>query len=409
MTLRPLPRSLDPLEDETLVGFILRLARHNGTTPEQVAARLGLMDGPGETPGVVSPWLLADMDKPRLARAARAAHLTVAEADKLLLAPMGHRYGLVSRRYRPWTSPRQLDRPNRWILVRTSQYCPSCLAGDGSPQGALNGGAWRRSWRLPVVFACVRHRQLLHRVCPACRTPGQFARAGLIARPGMEELHPAQCRSPSAPGSVGVRLSVCGADLSRVGPARIPEDADSLKALLALQGRLDELLATNGPPSVGSCGRLVPVAQYFIDLRVVATLILASWPEASRFAATPTLAQAIEREAVQRMRDSRRRTRRGGSKSPYGINSLLSPMESALTMGAVLGIAVSVLEARDKNWTERVLRPFYDAALALNRDTFRRLARLPGTSLALQQVLGVAKETADTLSPEIYVRGPRNG
>ncbi len=32
MTLRPLPRSLDPLEDETLVGFILRLASHNGTT-----------------------------------------------------------------------------------------------------------------------------------------------------------------------------------------------------------------------------------------------------------------------------------------------------------------------------------------------------------------------------------------
>jgi hypothetical protein len=79
-----------------------------------------------------------------LGRAVRAAQLTVAEADKLLLAPMGHRYGLVSRRYRPWTSPRQLDRPNRWILVRTSQYCPSCLAGDGSPEEALNGGAWRR-------------------------------------------------------------------------------------------------------------------------------------------------------------------------------------------------------------------------------------------------------------------------
>ncbi|MFD4339965.1 hypothetical protein ACFWPP_22635 [Streptomyces anulatus] len=225
----------------------------------------------------------------------------------------------------------------------------------------------------------------------------------------MEELHPAQCRSPSFPGSGGIRLSVCGADLSRVGPACIPEDADSLKALLALQGRLDELLAINGPQNVMSCGRLVPVAQYFIDLRVVATLILASWPEASRFAATPALAQAIEREAVQRMRDSRRRTRRGGSKGPYGINSLLSPMDSAQTMGTVLGIAVSVLEARDKNWTQRVLRPFYDTALALNRDTFRRLARLPGTSLGLQHVLGVAKEASDTPNLKIHVRGPRNG
>ncbi|MCL7378356.1 hypothetical protein [Streptomyces sp. 35G-GA-8] len=84
-------------------------------------------------------------------------------------------------------------------------------------------------------------------------------------------------------------------------------------------------------------------------------------------------------------------------------------MESPLTMGAVLGIAESVLEARDKNWAERVLRPLYDAALVLHRDSFRELARLPGTSLALQRVLGVVKETADSPSPEIYVRGPRNG
>ncbi|WP_369695782.1 TniQ family protein [Streptomyces coelicoflavus] len=269
--MRPLPRSLDPLDDETLVGFILRLARHNGTPPDHIASRLGLMDAQGESPGVVSPWLLVDMDKPRLVRVARAAHLIVAEADKLLLAPMGRRYGLVGRRYRPWTSPRQLDRANRWVFVRTSQYCPSCLAGDGGPQEALSGGAWRRSWQLPAVFACVRHQQLLHRVCPACRTPGQFARAGLIARPGTGDLHPAQCRSSSASGPGGGRSVVCGADLSRIRPARTSDVADSLKTLLALQERLDALLTTDGSQGTMSCGQLVPVAQYFIDLRVVAT------------------------------------------------------------------------------------------------------------------------------------------
>lgn len=175
-----------------------------------------------------------------------------------------------------------------------------------------------------------------------------------------------------------------------------------------LQERLDALLSTDGPQRVMSCGQFVPVAQYFIDLRVVATLILASWPEAGPFAATPALAQAIEREAEQRLRDSRRRTP-GGSKRPYGINSLLAPMESPSAMGAVLGIAECVLEARDKHWTKRVLGPFYDAALVLHRDTFRGLARLPGTSLALQWVLGVVKQAADSSSPEIYFRGPRNG
>ncbi|MFF3454369.1 hypothetical protein ACFYXH_08555 [Streptomyces sp. NPDC002730] len=178
--------------------------------------------------------------------------------------------------------------------------------------------------------------------------------------------------------------------------------------LLALQQRLDVLLSADGPQRANSCGQLVAVAQYFIDLRVVATLVLASWPEASGFVATPNLAQAIGREAEQRLRDSRRRTS-GASKRPYGINSLLSPMESPLTMGAVLGIAERMLDAREKQWTRMVVDPLYSSALALHRDTFQELARLPGTSSALQEVLGVAKETMDSWNPEIYIRGPRNG
>ncbi|MFJ9324234.1 TniQ family protein [Streptomyces globisporus] len=409
MTRRPLSRSLDPLADETLVGFLLRLARHNGTTPAQIAARMGLMDPADGTPGIVSPWLLADMDKPRLVRVARAAHLTVPEASKLLLAPMGHRYGIVSRRYQPWTTPQQLDRPNRWVFMRTSQFCPPCLAGDDDPLGLLYGGAWKRSWRLPMVFACSGHQRLLSSICPECRTPGQYAAKGLIARASAEDLHPAQCRATAQPNRTGeVRRSVCGSNLARIRPPRPPGDADSLSALLALQQRLDVLLSADGPQKVNSCGQLVPVAQYFIDLRVVATLVLASWPEANAFAATPTLAQAIGREAEQRLRDSRRRTS-GASKRPFGISSLLSPLESPLTMGAVLGIAERLLDGRERRWTGMVVGPLYDSARTLHRDTFQKLARLPGTSSGLQGVLGVAKETTDSANPEIYIRGPRNG
>ncbi|MEU0450580.1 TniQ family protein [Streptomyces tendae] len=409
MTSRALSRSLDPLDDETIVGFLLRLACHNGTNPAQIAARMGLMDEAGNAPGVVSPWLLADMDKPRLVRAARATHLTAVEASKLLIAPMGHKYGLVSRRYWPWTSPQQLARPNRWVFIRTSQYCPQCLAGDDDTLGRLYGGAWKRAWRLPVVFACSRHQQLLSRTCPKCRTPGQFAPTGLIARPGTEDLHPAQCRAVSSSPHTGRgRRSVCGTDLAGIRPPRLPGDADSIGVLLALQQRLDALLSADGPQKVNSCGELVSVAQYFIDLRVVATLVLASWPEASGFAATPTLAQAVGREADQRLRDSRRRTS-GASKRPYGINSLLAPMESPLTMGAVLGIAERMLDGREKQWSQRAVGPVYGGALTLHRDTFRKLARLPGTSSALQEVLGVAKEATVSSNTEVYIRGPRNG
>lgn len=90
-----------------------------------------------------------------------------------------------------------------------------------------------------------------------------------------------------APHTGRGRRSVCGTDLARIRPPRLLVDADSIGVLLAVQQRLDALLSADGPQKVNSCGQLVPVAQYFIDLRVVATLVLASWPEASGFARHP--------------------------------------------------------------------------------------------------------------------------
>ncbi|MEU7205915.1 TniQ family protein [Streptomyces sp. NPDC045470] len=411
---RPLPRSLDPLDDETLVGFLLRLAHHNGTDPAQIATRMGLTETQGAAAGIASPWLLADMDKPRLVRAARAAHLTVAEADKLLLSPMGLRYGLVSRRYSPWTDPGQLGRPSRWVYLRTSQYCPPCLAGDDSPIQRLYGGAWKRIWRFPVVFACSQHQQLLQRTCPVCRAPAQSAQTGIIARPATPDLHPAQCRSAPTAASGSRRGSVCGADLPREHSPRKKEDATSLKVLLALQQRLDVLLSADGPSTVKSCGRLVPVAQYFIDLRIVASLILASWPEARSYAPTPVLAEAIGREAERRRRAVLRRKPTAGKKTPAPAprTSLLAPLESPSTAGAVLAIAEQLLDARENRWTRIALEPIYLKAMEIGRHAVGDLARHPGRSAALQTALSIGGGPVDLRSEEeeICIRlGPRNG
>ncbi|WP_413966501.1 TniQ family protein [Actinacidiphila polyblastidii] len=402
---RPLPRSLDPLYDETLVGFVLRLACHNGTVPAEIAARMGLTDETSATPGFVPSWQLADMDKPSLVRAARVAQLTVAEADQLLLAPLGHRYGLVSRRYRPWTDPQQLSRPDRWIFIRASQYCPPCLKGDSDLLGQLYGGAWKRAWRLPVMFACSRHQQLLGRYCPKCRTPGQFSSNGLITRAGAGELHPTQCRGTASDASSGGRRAVCGANLARAHSPRMPADSDTQGFLLALQQRLDALLSDDGPQVANSCGTSIPVAQYFVDLRVVATLVMASWPEAIGFAATPALAKAIEREVEQRRRSRRRAP--GGTKRYYGANSSLSPTESSLAMGAVLGIAERILDGREKQWTEMAVGPLYRGPLRAG--TFPELVRQSGTSSALQEILGVVPRAEDVQSSDTYDRSPRNG
>ncbi|MBC9730289.1 TniQ family protein [Streptomyces sp. TRM68367] len=165
MTLRPLPRTLTPLEDESLVGLILRLAHHSGSTPAAIAARMGLSDRRGIH--VPAGSLLTLLPR-RLAEAAHVAGLSLPEMENLLLAPLGVRYGPLSQQHAPWYGPQLLTQPRRWVHLRTTQFCERCLAGKGSPLGARLGGPWKRHWHLPVVFACVEHRRLLRRCCPHC-------------------------------------------------------------------------------------------------------------------------------------------------------------------------------------------------------------------------------------------------
>lgn len=73
-------------------------------------------------------------------------------------------------------------------------YCPQCLAGDGSPIQDQHGGAWRKTWRLPIVFACAVHRRLLEHLCPSCGQPAMSA-ASLIPCSRVGGLHPVQCRT----------------------------------------------------------------------------------------------------------------------------------------------------------------------------------------------------------------------
>lgn len=41
---RPLPRTLVPLEDESLVGLLPSLAQHTGSSPAAIEVRMGLAD-----------------------------------------------------------------------------------------------------------------------------------------------------------------------------------------------------------------------------------------------------------------------------------------------------------------------------------------------------------------------------
>ena len=236
--LSPLPRSLDPLPDESLPGYLLRLAHRLGLAPARVMQLTGLTAGrDGHQPARRS--LMMHLDEAPAGAFARVTRLTAAEASQLCMSSMSGRY--------PWAAPqvtadkwgpRALASP--WVFTSATRYCPQCLAGDGSRIQQQHGGAWQKAWRLPVVFACPAHRQLLEHLCPSCRQPAMSAAPGapalLIPRAGDGGLHPAQCRAALKPQDAGRHARPCGARLD--APARAGKDSPVPDDLLALQDRL---------------------------------------------------------------------------------------------------------------------------------------------------------------------------
>ena len=153
-----LPRSLDPLPDESLVGFLLRLAHRLETSPARILERAGfaLTRGRQDTSAIPHHVMLQLTPRERdgLALAARLTHQ---EAEALCFDQLRGRFPLP----RPATG-RQTPafRFDWWLNTMFSRYCPQCLAGDGSPIQDDHGGPWKRAWRLPVVFACEMHSRL---------------------------------------------------------------------------------------------------------------------------------------------------------------------------------------------------------------------------------------------------------
>src|SRR6266536_361509 len=212
MTPRPLPRSLIPLPDESLPGYLLRLAYRLDLSPARLALLTGLAAASGRTP---AGHMLA-LHPTTAATFAEAARLTTAEATSLTLTTLAARYPPVSLQFRG--RQRRVHGvfvKENWIFSRFTRYCPQCLAGDGSVVQQRHGGGWSKLWRLPVVFACPQHQRLLEHTCPTCRRPALHRVRGgqaLLPHESNSTLHPAACRNTvtannsRAPQTCGHRL-----------------------------------------------------------------------------------------------------------------------------------------------------------------------------------------------------------
>ncbi len=387
--LRALPRSLDPLEDESLRGYLLRLAHLYGAAPSEIAICTGLVSSASPRNTVRIPMrFLHDLDEQRLNAFARATHLTSDETRRLLTAPLGRRYGPLNTRLLAETrTPAGILQNNSWILTRTTRYCPRCLSGDGSAIQERHGGSWRRSWRLPPVFACLRHQRLLLHSCPRCGQDINATRTGsLIARGSESGLHPAQCRA-TLPGT----RTVCGTWLAGDGVDRTPQAPATVAALLRLQYHFDGLLAPNGPKSVGSFGWMIPAAQYFIDLRALSGLIFMTWPQARELAGTEALAVLVDREAERRHAEFAK-SRAPAGKQRRASHHYSDPSADPVSGGAVLGIAARPLSASDEIEAHEAMAPIIDGAKGRDLSVGYQFRSLSGISHPLLVVLNTSRK-----------------
>jgi TniQ/Integrase core domain len=243
VTVRPLPRSLDRLPDESLPGYVLRLAHRLDLAPGRIAQLTGQPAAPATARHPEDPAVrMLHLDTATAATFANATRLSALEVAGLCLDRLRSRYPPLDLDYQVITVRHRqasgIPGLARWVFTRSTRYCPQCLAGDGSSIQQAHGGAWQQLWRLPPIFVCTTHKRLPADQCPSCRQPVHSHRGNTALLPRLQDasLHPAQCRTTIGAGHWRA-LSACGARLDVTAPSTASaHQADPwLARLLAVQ------------------------------------------------------------------------------------------------------------------------------------------------------------------------------
>ncbi|WP_392872750.1 TniQ family protein [Streptomyces sp. LN499] len=350
---RPLARSLAPLPEESLPGFLLRLSYRLERAPRHVGERLGLGQRHSNIP---YPHLRALPDELRK-HFSITAGLSDQEAKDLTLEGFAETYPAL-RKLRNDSRIGATAQAN-WAMMPSSRYCPDCLRGDNSPIQKALGGAWQLHWHLPVVFACTRHDRLLEHACPSCNlalNSPEHRRPGLIKQPNASALHPLRCRNriatlPPTPGAFASPVP-CGFRLDSISSASgtaIP--AGDLDLLITLQQYINQHLTPghndSEPPD--------PLAAFFFPDLITAThLIKLSWPAGRSLLPSDAMTAAIDAYASPILSAINAQIR-GAEKT--GFRGARIAPDDALVSGALLLAASNLLGNRTPETLAELLVP----------------------------------------------------
>jgi hypothetical protein len=351
---RPLPRSLVPLADESFPGYLLRLAHRLDLSPARLAAVTGLT-----LHAAVPVSRMLALEPAMAEEFGRMTRLSATEVTGLTLASLSGSYPPLNLAF---SGRRRLTHgvfvKENWVFSHASRYCPHCLAGDGSVIQQQHGGAWSKLWRLPVVFACPVHGQLLRHACPACGDDAHSSAGSgsMLPLVGNSTLHPTQCRN--AVLAAGLRRS-CGHQLALPGLPALAL-SDERESLLQLQSRLLGLLRSDGQEAVVCFGRETTPARYFVDLRILTCAIVASWPVGRDLAEPSACERLVDRHVRRRRREIEAIRRSGRTVREIGLYDR-PPLDSA-ACGHLLALADHITATPDAEVAGRLLQPLLEAA-----------------------------------------------
>lgn len=150
-------------------------------------------------------------------------------------------------------------------------------------------------------------------------------------------------------------------------------------------------------------GWLIPAADYFADLRALLGLVFLSWPAARSFAATPALAEALDREAKGRLARAAALRARPGKK--YSSRPLTDPPLDPLLMGAGLGIGERLLDSADEEQARELMLPLIQQASRVDQALSIYLRREAWISFPLR-IFSMNRSTGMAAMSDTITRGP---